>query len=91
MSKEYKTLSINADLGQRLTEKAVKAGRTPDALAADILQAHLDADTIDVQDIAEDDMRWQRYKESGHSVSQEAIRGKLRRYAAEAESKAAPQ
>ena len=91
MGKEYKTLSIDAELGQRLAEEAVKSGCTPDALAADILQAHFAANTTGLQDLEDDDLRWQRYKESGHSVSQDAIRSKLRRYAAEAASKAALQ
>lgn len=74
---DQKTLHISGDLEARLGAIARHTGQTIEELADTVLRAHADAQEQGTQEEAEDEHRWQRYLETGQTVSVETVRGKL--------------
>jgi predicted transcriptional regulator len=88
---DQKTLHISSDLEARLDAIARHTGQTVEELADTVLRAHADAQERDTQEEAEDERRWQRYLETGQSVSLDTVRGKLSTLADQAAKSADPQ
>ncbi len=83
-----KPLQIDFDLEARLSVLAARSGMSTTALAEDILRSHADEQERLISEYTEDDKRWQRYLETGETVSASDIQNKLRKLAKEATMKA---
>jgi len=81
---DRKTLHISDDLEARLRDIASRSGHTVDELADAVLSAHADAQERGSLEKAEDERRWQRYLETGLTVSLESVRRKLHTLAVDA-------
>ena len=86
-----KPLQIAEDVKVRLSALADKSGHTVDELADAVLRAHVDEQERAIIEVAEDERRWQRYLETGQTVSLESVRGKLHTLANEASVLSEPQ
>ncbi|OWV69727.1 hypothetical protein ATY75_08650 [Rhizobium sp. N122] len=84
-------LDIDAHLQARLGVLAKKQGASLADFAESVLRSYADEAERAISEQAEDEARWQRYLETGVSVPFEAVRAKLRGFAAEAARKADPQ
>lgn len=85
------TVSADEKLQQRLLALAEEAGETLEAFTEKLLTAYADDIERTRAERAEDERRWQRFVESGSSVSFDQVRGKLRGLAAEAAARSEPQ
>ena len=85
------TVSIDPALQVRLSTLASRSGLSVDELAGRVLADHVENAERSSAEYAEDDARWQRYLESGTVVPAQAIRSKLRNYAAQAAAQPEPQ
>jgi len=74
---DRKTLHISEDLEARLSPIAGQSGHTLDELADAVLRAHADEQERGSLEKAEDERRWQRYLETGQTVSLDTVRRKL--------------
>jgi hypothetical protein len=88
MTSNQMTLNVDAELAERLAREAARLGLTTEAHIADILKSHLDEQAARAVGIEEDDRRWQRYRETGQTVSEANVRHKLQRFADDAQLKA---
>lgn len=84
-------LHLDPSLQARLAALAERRGSTLSEFAEEVLRLHADEAESALSEAAEDELRWQRYLETGASVPFEKVRGKLRRLAAEAAQKVEPQ
>lgn len=78
------TLTIDPHLKGRLTALASRSGCTYAELAENILRRHADEQERLISEYTEDEERWQRYLQSGKSISFEKMRNRLRQLAADA-------
>ena len=83
-------LTLDPDLQARLTVLAARAGVSVHALADSVLRAHADEQEQLVDELAEDEERWQRYLAGGQSIAFESVRRRVRELAGEAARKAEP-
>lgn len=83
MNRETQHLPIDPDLHERLSAMAEKQGIPFDELALNVLHNHADFD------IAEDERRYQKYLETGESVSLEEFRANIQGYIQDARKRAA--
>lgn len=79
-----KPLHIAEDLEARLSILASKDGHTLEELADSILREHADSQERAIIEKTEDERRWQRYLESGQTISLDTVRGKLHTLAQQA-------
>jgi len=91
MGEKNDTLQIDHDLMVRLRTLASRSGRSFDDLAQGVLRRHADEEERKQLEREEDEKRWRRYLEEGETVPLETVRDRLRRLAAKAAQKAAPQ
>ena len=80
----HKPLKISENLEARLTALARQTGHTLDELATSVLKAHADARERDLLEQTDDERRWQRYLETGQTLSLDRVRKKLHRLADQA-------
>lgn len=86
-SSETKTVTIAEDVKVRLQALAGRDGHSVDEMADMVLRSYVDAEERAAIDRAEDDRRWQKYKDSGETIPVEAFRKKLHALAAQAAAK----
>ncbi|WP_117196523.1 hypothetical protein [Rhizobium terrae] len=84
-------LEIDPQLQDRLGALARKQGASLADFAESVLRSYADEAERTISEHAEDESRWQRYIETGTSVSFDTVRAKLRGFAADAAGKADPQ
>jgi len=82
------SLHLAPELQVRLRVLAAKSGRTLEELAENILRAHADEQERVVAERQEDEQRWQRYLETGQTISLDSVRGKLHTLAGQSATKA---
>lgn len=75
-------------LRSRLSALAARAGTSVDDFAQAVLRAHADEQERLLDELAEDEDRWQRYVAGGETIPFETVRGRLRTLAGEAARKA---
>ena len=91
MTDKTESVDIDPQLKARLAAIASKSGRTFSELAQQVLSTHADHQERLITEAAEDEKRWQRYLETGQSISLDQMRGNLASLALKAAQKAAPQ
>lgn len=79
-----KQIDIAEDLKIRLGALASESGHTVEEMADQVLRSHVDAHERAIIEKAEDERRWQRYLESGQTISLDSLRGKLHTLAQDA-------
>ena len=86
---ETDRIDIDDSLTQRLAAIAKDQGITASDLANDVLRSFTEEieETIASVDTAEDERRWQKYLETGESVSMEEFRAELHELAAKSAAK----
>lgn len=84
-------LEIDPHLQVLLGVLAKRRGASLEDLAESVLRSYADEAERAITEQAEDESRWQRYLETGASVSFDTVRAKLRGLAADAARKADPQ
>ena len=81
-------LTLDPELRVRLTALAARSNMSLADLAETVLRAHADEQERLIDELAEDEERWQRYLVGGQTVSFQGVRAKLLRPAGEAARKA---
>lgn len=84
-------LEIDPHLQARLGVLAKRRGASLEDLAESVLRSYADEAERTLTEQADDENRWQRYIETGVSVSFDTVRAKLRGLAADAARQADPQ
>ena len=84
-------LTLDPELQARLTALAARSDMSLADLAESVLRAHADEQERLIDELAEDEERWQRYLAGGQSIPFQTVRRKLHRLAAEAAQKVEPQ
>ncbi|MEM8587714.1 MAG: hypothetical protein AAGG65_06595 [Pseudomonadota bacterium] len=77
-------IQIDAALNNRLTALAERDGVSVDDLVTKTLSRHADERERVMDDLRQDEERWQRYLATGHAVPFESVRRKLRAMVAKA-------
>lgn len=77
-------IEIDAALNSRLTALAEREGVSVDDLVTKTLNQHADEREQVLDDLRQDEERWQRYLAAGHAVPFETVRRKLRTMVTEA-------
>ena len=81
MDNDDSTLTIDPDLRERLESLADRSGTSIDDLVNAVLSAHADQQEHLLNELAEDEERWQQYLASGRSIPVESVRTRLRSFA----------
>ena len=88
MPDDDSALTIDPRLRARLDSLAERSGTSVQNLIEAVLAAHADEQEREIDELVEDEARWQRYLTSGRSVPLQQVRDKLVDLAREAGGKA---
>ncbi len=80
-------LTIEPELRARLMDLAARSGTSLAELVESVLCAHADEQERILDELSEDEERWQRYLADGQNVSFQVVREKLHGLAGEAARK----
>ena len=90
MTNKTTSLNIDPELRSRLTSLAARSGTSFADLAESVLRTHADEQERMMDELAEDEERWQRYVAGGQTIPFETVRSHLHGLAAQA-AQAEPQ
>lgn len=88
MAQNDGTLTIDPALRTRLIALASRSGTSFSKLAEAVLRAHADEQERLIDELAEDEERWQRYLAGGETIPFRTVRERLHGLAGEAAKKA---
>ena len=91
MPDDKRALTIDPDLRARLDSLAERSGTSVEDLVQAVLAAHADEQERVIDELIDDEARWQRYLSTGQSVPLQQVRDKLIGLAREAGGKAESQ